>query len=97
MLSSIKTAQERQANINNQKISSNTITPNQTAMMINHFERVLKNWTEINNVSGDKDISIPIINEINKSKYEEWKSIFENAGYDVKIDKFKFTVSMKTV
>lgn len=99
---SIKSATERQELLNNkQTLINHSITPNQTDMIIKHFENILKNWANppeqnLGNMpaKNEKEISIPFMTEINKSKYDEWATIFTNAGYIVKQDQYRFTVSM---
>ena len=113
MLSSIKSASERQTIINSQKnkLNANSFSNDQT-VLINHFESILKNWTDmhtnqtkstiasphlsrsLNNPLFDKEISIPVISNINKVKYDEWNQIFTKAGYTVKMTDRRFTVSM---
>lgn len=98
---SIKSATERQALINNtQPLINHSMTNSQSDMMIKHFENVLKNWANppdqiVNkNIKMEKEISIPLMAEIDKSKYDEWTTTFTNAGYIVKSDQYRFTVSM---
>jgi hypothetical protein len=99
---SIKSATERQELIKSKEtLINHSITNSQTDMMIKHFENILKNWANppeqiLGHTPGkiEKEISIPIITEINKSKYDEWTKIFTNAGYIVKQDQYRFTVSM---
>ena len=120
MLSSIKPASERQATIDahNQKIQPlNTNThPEQSQLVINHFEKILQNWLNIHNQPSSitlpngqqvqqptrprmdekytKQVSIPIIPNVNPAKYDEWTTVFTDAGYIVKKDQYRLTISM---
>lgn len=119
MLSSIKNASERQNIIDgyNKTVESRIAQPDQSnVIIINHFEKILKNWLDIHTEStpittptGEtiaspprpsiddrfaKQVSIPVIATIDKSKYDEWTALFTKAGYNVKIDQYRFTVTM---
>jgi hypothetical protein len=108
MLSSIKSANERQQIINSQtQKSNNNVLTDETTIIINHFEKILNNWVNMqsniksqvsvnqaaNPMTGN-EINIPIIPNINKAKYDEWNDIFTKAGYKVNINNSVFTVSM---
>lgn len=118
MLSSIKPACDRQNAIDchNQTIKPLVQTPEKTGVVVNHFEKILKNWVDIHTQPAiitlpngqqmtppsrpvvderfTKEVSIPILPTIDSSKYDEWNTIFTTAGYVVKKDQYRFTVSM---
>jgi hypothetical protein len=110
MLATVKNASVRQTEMNsfNSK-PTNIVQSDQSQVIVNHFEKILQNWvnnysvdtTNKQNVipkriepSMGQSVSIPIINNIDISKYNGWATIFTQAGYVVKMDKNRFTVSM---
>ena len=118
MLSPIKTASERQATIDahNQTIKPLNAQPDQSQIITNHFEKILKNWLDLHSTPSTitlpngqqmqppsrpavdersvKEVSIPILPSINSTKYDEWTTLFTDAGYIVKKDQHRLTVSM---
>jgi len=118
MLSSIKTASERQATIDahNQTVKPLSTQPEQSQVIVNHFEKILRNWLDLHGTPSTinlrngqqipspsrpavdertvKEVSIPILPAIDSAKYDEWTTLFTNAGYIVNKDQHRFTVSM---
>ena len=95
MFKDIPLASERCKKYNEYKNKdSDTKNKKKDDMMFNHYKILLYRWTHANNASvQQEDITIPVIQNIDKSLYDEIQKTLESKGYFVKNNGLLFTVS----
>lgn len=70
-----------------------------TNHMIAHYERILSNWANADKTNVQlalkNSVVIPVIPNIEKTVYEDWKKTFEEKKYVVTFTDRLFTVSLE--